>query len=182
MAISLKDHGDDDVGEVSDINVTPFIDVVLVLLIIFMVAAPLSTVDVPVDLPVSNAAPQQRPDEPLFLTVKEDLTLSLGNNPIDRAALATALDGRTEGDREQRIFLRADGAVAYRELMTVMNLLRAAGYLKIGLVGLEDTGAASAAAVPGAPAAPAAASAAASAAAPAAPAPATPGAGAPAAP
>ncbi|KQT54756.1 hypothetical protein ASG43_04130 [Aureimonas sp. Leaf454] len=137
MGISLKESGDEGGGEVADINVTPFIDVVLVLLIIFMVAAPLSTVDVPVDLPVSNAAPQQRPDEPVFLTVREDLSLSLGNETVAREALQTGLDARSGNDRDERIFLRADGAVPYGELMSVMNLLRAAGYLKVGLVGLE---------------------------------------------
>ena len=150
MAVSLKESGDDDLGEVSEINVTPFIDVILVLLIIFMVAAPLSTVDVAVDLPVSNARPQQRPDTPVFLTVKSDLSLALGNDPVAREGLQAAIDRQTESNREQRIFLRADGAVAYRELMEVMNLLRNAGYLKIALVGLEDTGQGSAPA--GAPA------------------------------
>ncbi|CAN5323458.1 TonB system transport protein ExbD [soil metagenome] len=140
MAVSLKDSQDGDLGEVSDINVTPFIDVILVLLIIFMVAAPLSTVDVAVDLPVSNAQPQPRPDTPVFLTVKGDLSLTLGNDGVPREALGATLDRQTSHDREQRFFLRADGAVAYRELMDVMNLLRQAGYLKIALVGLEDTG------------------------------------------
>ena len=131
---------EDDLVESHEINVTPFIDVMLVLLIIFMVAAPLATVDVNVDLPGSNAAPQPRPEEPLFLTVKQDLTLSLGNEDIAREVLGTTLDRLTEADKETRIFLRADQAVAYGELMTVMNLLREAGYLKIALVGLEDTG------------------------------------------
>ena len=140
MAVSLKDPQDGELTEVSDINVTPFIDVILVLLIIFMVAAPLSTVDIAVDLPVSNAQVQPRPDKPVFLTVKPDLTLALGNEDVPRAALQSTLDRQTNGDREQRIFLRADGVVAYRELMAVMNLLRQAGYLKIALVGLEDVG------------------------------------------
>ncbi len=140
MGVSLKEPEDGDLPEVSDINVTPFIDVMLVLLIIFMVAAPLSTVDVAVDLPVSNAAPQPRPDKPLFLTVKSDLGLALGNEDVARPALAAALAVATGGDPGQRIFLRADGSVAYADLMAVMNLLRAAGYLKIALVGLEDTG------------------------------------------
>jgi biopolymer transport protein ExbD len=140
MAVSLKDPQDGGIDELSEINVTPFIDVMLVLLIIFMVAAPLSTVDVAVDLPVSNAQPQPRPDKPVFLTVKQDLTLVLGNEDVQRNALQATLDQKTENDREQRVFLRADGAVAYSELMAVMNLLRQAGYLKIALVGLEDTG------------------------------------------
>ena len=137
MAVSLKDPQDGDLAEVSEINVTPFIDVILVLLIIFMVAAPLSTVDVAVDLPVSNAQPQPRPEKPVFLTVKGDLSLALGNDPVPREALQSVLDRQTSSDREQRVFLRADGTVAYRELMDVMNLLRNAGYLKIALVGLE---------------------------------------------
>jgi len=140
MAVSLKNPQDGGIDELSEINVTPFIDVMLVLLIIFMVAAPLSTVDIAVDLPVSNAQPQPRPDKPVFLTVKQDLTLALGNEEAPRATLQAMLDRQTGNDREQRVFLRADGTVAYNELMKVMNLLRAAGYLKIALVGLEDTG------------------------------------------
>jgi biopolymer transport protein ExbD len=138
MAVTLKEPQDGELAEVSDINVTPFIDVVLVLLIVFMVAAPLSTVDVAVDLPVSNAQPQPRPRKPVFLTVKSDLTLALGDGPVVRETLRASLDAQTGGDREQRIFLRADGGVAYRELMTVINQLRDAGYLKIALVGVED--------------------------------------------
>ena len=140
MGVSLKNPQDGGIDELSEINVTPFIDVMLVLLIIFMVAAPLSTVDVAVDLPVSNAQPQPRPDKPVFLTVKQDLTLALGNDEVPRNTLQATLDQQTNNDREQRVFLRADGTVAYTELMKVMNLLREAGYLKIALVGLEDTG------------------------------------------
>lgn len=145
MAVKLGSSDDDPGDEVSEINVTPFIDVMLVLLIIFMVAAPLSTVDVPVDLPTSNAAPQERPDEPVYLTIQEDLSLSLGEDAITAEALAAGLDRRTDGNRDERIFLRADGTVPYSDIMEVMNALRSAGYLKIGLVGLEDPGRAEAA-------------------------------------
>ena len=139
MAVRLdQGGGGDELVENAEINVTPFIDVMLVLLIIFMVAAPLSTVDVPVDLPTSNAKPQQRPDKPLFLTVQADLNVSLGDASMPREQLATALEEQTKGDKEQRIFLRADKAVAYGDLMEVMNLLRQAGYLKLALVGLES--------------------------------------------
>jgi biopolymer transport protein ExbD len=136
MSIRL-DHGDEELGVVHEINVTPFIDVILVLLIIFMIAAPLATVDVGVDLPTSNAERQPRPDQPIFLTIKSDLTLALGDAPVARTALQGTLDAASKGDRTQRVFLRADKAVAYGNLMETMNLLRAAGYLKVALVGLE---------------------------------------------
>jgi biopolymer transport protein ExbD len=136
MSIRL-DHGDEELGVVHEINVTPFIDVILVLLIIFMIAAPLATVDVGVDLPTSNAERQPRPDQPIFLTIKSDLTLALGDAPVARTALPGTLDAASKGDRTQRVFLRADKAVAYGNLMETMNLLRAAGYLKVALVGLE---------------------------------------------
>ena len=132
---------DDDLVENHEINVTPFIDVMLVLLIIFMVAAPLSTVDINVDLPVSNAPVSGRPDTPVWLTVGPDLALSLGNRAIAEDALAAELAAATEGDLETRIYLRADQAVAYGDLMGVMNRLRDSGYLKIALVGLDRTSA-----------------------------------------
>ena len=138
MAVRL-DHGGDDIPETHEINVTPFIDVMLVLLIIFMVAAPLATVDVPVDLPTSRATPQPRPDKPLFLSVRSDRSLTLGDAALEREALAGALDATTGGDKEKRIFLRGDKNLPYREIMEVMNLLRSAGYLKIALVGLDGS-------------------------------------------
>jgi biopolymer transport protein ExbD len=136
MSVRL-DHGDDTLTEVHEINVTPFIDVMLVLLIIFMVAAPLATVDLAVNLPASTADPQPRPDKPVFLTVKKDLTLALGEQPVPRDALASALGAATKGEKDARIFLRADKSVAYGDLMEVMNLMRKAGFLKVALVGLE---------------------------------------------
>jgi biopolymer transport protein ExbD len=136
MSVRL-DHGEDSLTEVHEINVTPFIDVMLVLLIIFMVAAPLATVDIQVNLPASTAEPRPRPDKPIYLTVKSDLTVAVGNNPVGRNALRGTLDAAAAGNRETLIFLRADKAVPYGELMEVMNTLRLAGYLKIALVGLE---------------------------------------------
>jgi biopolymer transport protein ExbD len=112
-------------------------------LIIFMVAAPLSTVDIAVDLPVSTAKPQPRPDKPLFLTIKADLSLAVGDDPVPAGQLARIIDAATDMDRQKRIFLRADKSVPYGELMRVMNLLRAAGYLKVALVGLEGVDSAS---------------------------------------
>ena len=136
MSVRL-DHGEDDLAEVHEINVTPFIDVMLVLLIIFMVAAPLSTIDLPVDLPTSAAAPQPRNEKPLFFTVKADLSLAVGEEAIGRTGLASALRRVTGGDATGRIFLRADRNVPYGALMEVMDDLRSAGFLKVALVALE---------------------------------------------
>jgi biopolymer transport protein ExbD len=140
MATRLDDPGDD-LNETHEINVTPFIDVMLVLLIIFMVAAPLATVDVPVDLPKSSAQASPRPDKPVFLTVRADHGLAIGDDPVTPDALGPALDHATGGDKSQRIFLRADRTVPYEDLMAAMDRLRTAGYLKVGLVTLEQTGA-----------------------------------------
>ena len=138
MSVRLG-QSEEQLDELHEINVTPFIDVMLVLLIIFMVAAPLATVDISVDLPASTAAPQPRPDKPLYLTVKPDLALALGDTPVARAALARTLDEAANGDKETRIFLRVDKVVPYGDVMEVMNQLRAAGFLKVALVGLEKT-------------------------------------------
>ncbi|MBA4775195.1 MULTISPECIES: TonB system transport protein ExbD [Agrobacterium] len=154
MAGGIRENSGDDLSENHEINVTPFIDVMLVLLIIFMVAAPLATVDVNVDLPASTAKPAERPEEPLYLTVKDDLSLNLGNDAVAREELAAAIDRQTGGKKDTRIFLRADKAVDYGHFMEIMNLLRDAGYLKIALVGLENAAAASQPATVGQPAAP----------------------------
>jgi len=136
MAIRL-DHGEDELTEVHDINVTPFIDVMLVLLIIFMVAAPLATVDVPVDLPSSNAQQQQRPNKPIFVTIKADHTITLGEDAVTPGTLAAALDAATGSNKEERIFLRSDRSIPYGDVMQVLDVLRGANYLKVALVGLE---------------------------------------------
>jgi len=128
------DEGD---TELSEINVTPFIDVMLVLLIVFMIAAPLSTVDVPVDLPGSSAPARDRPEDPVWLTLTAEHSLLLGDSTVDRAALGAALDAQTGGRPDTPVFLRADRKVGYGALMQVLDGLREAGYLKVALVGLE---------------------------------------------
>ena len=136
MGLHLKE-GADYLAENHEINVTPFIDVMLVLLIIFMVAAPLATVDIKVDLPASTAKPAPRPEKPVFLSVKADQRLFLGEEPVSVEALGPTLDARTHNNKDTTIFFQADKGVDYGDLMSVMDALRAAGYLKVGLVGLE---------------------------------------------
>ena len=138
MAVSLTDNDDDDdFAETHDINVTPFIDVILVLLIIFMVAAPLSTVDLPIDLPTSSATPQKKPDKPTYVSIKPDLTLAIGENAVKRTDLVSSLDAIADMSKDKYVFLRADKVVPYGELMGVMEILRAGGYSRIKLVALE---------------------------------------------
>src|SRR6202023_2740171 len=140
MGASLVEGGfddDEDFAEAHEINVTPFIDVILVLLIIFMVAAPLSTVDLPVDLPSSTATPQKKPDKPTYVTIKPDLAVAIGETPVKRVDLVRSLDAMADARKDNFIFLRADRSVPYGELMEVLEILRAGGYAKIKLVALE---------------------------------------------
>lgn len=139
MAMRLNEDLDSN-GEMHEINVTPFIDVMLVLLIIFMVAAPLATVDVRVNLPASTSAPQPRPEKPVYLSIKADKQLFIGNNAVTPESLLDALNGQTLGNKETTIFFQADKSVDYETLMGVMDKLRQAGYLKIGLMGMESVG------------------------------------------
>ena len=140
MGASLADsdlNDDDDFGETHEINVTPFIDVILVLLIIFMVAAPLSTVDLPVSLPSSTATPQKKPDKPTYVSIKSDLAVAIGENLVKRVDLIRSLDAMPDANKDRFIFLGADRAVPYGDLMDVLEILRAGGYAKIKLVALE---------------------------------------------
>lgn len=136
MAMRLNEDLDSN-GEMHEINVTPFIDVMLVLLIIFMVAAPLATVDVRVNLPASTSSPQPRPEKPVYLSIKADRQLFIGNDAVTEETLVDTLMKQTEGKKDTTIFFQADKSVDYETLMGVMDKLRQAGYLKIGLMGME---------------------------------------------
>ena len=141
MALHIHDYSAGESAEsreIHDINVTPFIDVMLVLLIIFMVAAPLATVDIRVNLPASSAQPQPRPDKPVYLTIKADKQLYLGDALTTSDRLSEQLNEQTKADKDTTIFLQADKAVDYATLMTVMDTLRTAGYPKVGLVSMES--------------------------------------------
>ena len=141
MAVSIAGSEFDDEGDFAEsheINVTPFIDVMLVLLIIFMVAAPLATVDLPVDLPTSSAVAQKKPDKPTYVSIKPDLTVAVGETTVKRAELVATLDAAPDNNSKDRfVFLRADKAVPYGDLMDVLEILRAGGYTKLKLVALE---------------------------------------------
>ncbi|MDF1726631.1 MAG: protein TolR [Sulfitobacter sp.] len=119
----------------SEINVTPFVDVMLVLLIIFMVAAPLLTVGVPVELPRSaaNALPTD-PEEPLTVTITAEGEVQIQTTAVPRDQLVTRLRGIAAERASDRVFLRADGAVSYAAVMEVMGALNAGGFANIGLV------------------------------------------------
>jgi biopolymer transport protein ExbD len=140
MGVSFADTGlddDADFAEAHEINVTPFIDVILVLLIIFMVAAPLATVDLPIDLPSSTATPQKKPDKPTYVSIKPDLAVAIGETLVKRVDLVLSLDAMADSNKDSFIFLRADRTVPYGELMEVLEMLRSGGYSKIKLVALE---------------------------------------------
>jgi biopolymer transport protein ExbD len=137
MSLSEGVDDDDDFAESHEIIVTPFIDVILVLLIIFMVAAPLSTVDLPIDLPTSTATPQKKPDKPTYVSIKPDLAVAIGENMVKRVDLVRTLDAMPDSNKERAVFLRADRSVPYGEMMDVLEVLRAGGYTKLKLVTLE---------------------------------------------
>jgi biopolymer transport protein TolR len=118
----------------SEINVTPFVDVMLVLLIIFMVAAPLLTVGVPIELPETRAKPLQGDNEPLTVSVKQDGRLFLQNSEVGLDTLTPKLVAIAKNGYEERIFVRADKAVGYGDVMRVMGELNRAGFRRIGLV------------------------------------------------
>lgn len=122
----------------AEMNITPFVDVMLVLLIIFMVAAPLATVDTPVDLPSNTATTSPPPTDPVYISVQADGQLFVQEEPMELATLAASVHAYTNGNPETRMYLRGDRAIDYGTLMRVMNALQRAGYSRISLVATED--------------------------------------------
>lgn len=137
MATKLSDLDNDELEVNHDINITPFIDVILVLLIIFMVAAPLSTSDIAVQLPTSSAPVTPRPDKPIYVTLNKEKLLFVGNEQTTMDNLKLTLDRLTEKNPDAKIFIRGDESVEYGNVIKLLNELRSSGYLKIGLVGLD---------------------------------------------
>ena len=118
----------------SEINVTPFVDVMLVLLIVFMVTAPLLTVGVPVDLPKVKASALTDQKDPIEITIKLDGTLYLGESEVEVENLIPRLNAISDQNTEARIYVRGDRVVAYGRIMEIMSLINSAGYIKVALV------------------------------------------------
>jgi biopolymer transport protein TolR len=118
----------------ADINVTPMVDVMLVLLIIFMVTAPLLTVGVPLDLPKTQAESLSQPDEPLVVSVNAKGEIYLQETPIDLASLAARLIAITQNKPDTRIFVRGDQTINYGSVMQVLGTLNSAGFTHVALV------------------------------------------------
>ncbi|THD43369.1 MAG: biopolymer transporter ExbD [Bradyrhizobium sp.] len=125
-------------GAMADINMTPFIDVMLVLLIIFMVAAPLLTSGVPIDLPQAKAGALNVDQKPIALSINDQGQLFVMDQPVADADLAAKLQSLSGGSNDQRIFLRASKTVAYGRVAEIMGVVTTAGFKKVALVTEPD--------------------------------------------
>jgi biopolymer transport protein ExbD len=135
MAMNLRGPADDDdLAPMAEINVTPFVDVMLVLLIIFMVAAPLMIAGVPVNLPQSAAARQNPPQKPMVVTVSADQGLYIRDEQVARDRLIGRLSELRGAEGDAVAYVRADKAIAYGEVMAVLGDVAAAGYSRISLL------------------------------------------------
>jgi len=123
----------------SEINVTPFVDVMLVLLIVFMVTAPLLTVGIPVDLPKVKASALTDQKDPIEITVKLDGTIYLGESAVEVENLIPRLNAITNQNTEARIYVRGDRVVAYGRIMEIMSIINSEGYIKVALVAQNPT-------------------------------------------
>ena len=123
----------------SEINVTPFVDVMLVLLIVFMVTAPLLTVGIPVDLPKIKANALTDQKDPIEITVKLDGSVYLGESIVEVDNIIPRLNAITDQNTEARIYVRGDRVVAYGRVMEIMSIINSAGYIKVALVAQNPT-------------------------------------------
>ncbi len=128
------------VAPVSEINITPFVDVMLVLLIIFMVAAPLLTVGVPIDLPETQAKSLTPETQPITISVNQEGKVFIQENEIDAESILPQLEAIAQNGYEERIYVRGDRDADYGTVMKIMARISAAGYKKIGLVTLQEQG------------------------------------------
>jgi biopolymer transport protein TolR len=124
----------------SEINVTPFVDVMLVLLIVFMVAAPLMTAGVPIDLPQASVQPLSVDREPIMVTVDPDGKVFIGEDEVAMEELVPRIGQVAVDGFEERIYVRGDRTASYGAIMTVMGTINAAGYKRLGLVALQESG------------------------------------------
>ncbi|HRE61461.1 MAG TPA: biopolymer transporter ExbD [Micropepsaceae bacterium] len=129
----------------SDMNVTPFVDVMLVLLIIFMVAAPLATVNVQVDLPPPNVTPEQPEKDPIFISLSENGEIIIGGltgeeTKVEWGNLGPVILERTNGDRTYRLMVRADQGVIYKDVIRALNILQQNGYDQVALIAEDVCG------------------------------------------
>ena len=123
----------------SEINVTPFVDVMLVLLIVFMVTAPLLTVGIPVDMPKIKANALTDQKDPIEITIKLDGTVYLGESIVEVDNIIPRLNAITEKNTEARIYVRGARVVAYGRVMEIMSIINSAGYIKVALVAQNPT-------------------------------------------
>jgi len=124
----------------SDINVTPFVDVMLVLLIVFMVTAPLLTAGVPIDLPQASVQPLAVDKKPIMITIDPEGKIFVGEDEVTMETLVPTVTGLANGSFEERIYVRGDKTASYGTIMTVMGTINAAGFKQIGLVALQESG------------------------------------------
>jgi len=124
----------------SEINVTPFVDVMLVLLIVFMVTAPLLTAGVPIDLPQASVQPLAVDRKPIMVTVDPEGKIFVGEDEVTMETLVPTVTGLANGSFEERIYVRGDKTASYGTIMTVMGTINGAGFKQIGLVALQETG------------------------------------------
>ncbi|MBI1239526.1 MAG: hypothetical protein GC199_09320 [Alphaproteobacteria bacterium] len=138
----FRDPYGGDFAETAEINVTPFVDIMLVLLIVFMIAAPLATVAVQVELPPASAEPAPAPARAVYVSIQQTGQVFVMEEQVSFATLIERIDARTGGVKTDPIYLRADANVPYRSVMRAINALQDGGYLKLSLVGediIEDS-------------------------------------------